>query len=357
MMQVMQTAWGNPASIHQWGERSSMVVERAREQLADLLNTQPDRLIFTSGGTESNNMAIWGIARTYASPQHLITTTIEHSAVALPINYLEQKGWQVTRLGVDRWGLVSASDLVNALRPNTVLVSIIYAHNEVGTIQAMSELGDICRSAGVLLHTDAVQAVGRIPIDLATQPIDLLSLSGHKFYAPQGIGALYIGSRVKQFAPLLLGGGQEQGYRSGSVPVALIAGLGTAAALAKAEMTQETQRLQTLRNYFLQQMHTLPQFHATGHPTQRLPNHLSFIHESWKGRDIVYKLNRSHIAISSGSACSSGKTVPSASLLAMGYSPESATRGIRLTMGRSTTTADLEETIDRLREITTGTHG
>lgn len=351
MAQVMQNQWGNPASIHQWGERSAMVVERARQQLAELLHTEPDRLIFTSGGTESNNLAILGIARTYPQPKHLIISQIEHSAVALPVSYLEQQGWQITRLGVDRHGLVATNALLSALRPDTVLVSIIYAHNEVGTIQSISELGAICRSAGVLFHTDAVQAVGRIPLDLSKQSIDLLSLSGHKFYAPQGIGALYLGPQVQKLSPLFFGGGQEAGYRSGSLPVPLIAGLGIAAQLAQQELDKESQHLLTLSNYFREQMQSMPQFHATGHPTQRLPNHLSFIHQSLQGRDIVYRLNRANIAISSGSACSSGKTLPSPSLVAMGYPPASATRGIRLTMGRSTSLADISATIGALQEI------
>ncbi len=349
---VLQCAWGNPSSLHSWGERALMVLERARQQVAALLNAPPDSIIFTSGGTEANNTAIMAIARQYHTPQHLIISAIEHSAISQPVAYLESLGWQVSRLPVDREGIVSPQTLAQALRPNTVLVSIIYAHNEIGTIQDIDKLGAICREAGVLLHTDAVQAVGRIPIDVQRQPIDLLSLSGHKFYAPQGIGALYIHPQVaQQFIPLLMGGGQEHNRRSGTPAVALIAGLGKSAELAQLEMPSEIARLQALRDRLYSHLQNIPDLIPVGSLTQRLPHHLSFAHTHLSGRQIVHALNRRGIAISSGSACSSGKTQPSSTLLALGYDQTTAQGGIRISLGRETTLQDIDQVAIALQEV------
>ncbi len=349
---VLQSSWGNPSSLHSWGERALMVVERARQQVAALLNAHPDSIIFTSGGTEANNTAIMAIARQYHTPQHLIISAIEHSAISQPVAYLESLGWQVTPLPVDREGIVSPQTLAQALRPNTVLVSIIYAHNEIGTIQDIDKLGAICREAGVLLHTDAVQAVGRIPIDVQRQPIDLLSLSGHKFYAPQGIGALYIHPQVAQrFIPLLMGGGQEHNRRSGTPAVALIAGLGKSAELAQQEMPSEIARLQALRDRLYSHLQNIPDLIPVGSLTQRLPHHLSFAHTHLSGRQIVHALNRRGIAISSGSACSSGKTQPSSTLLALGYDQTTAQGGIRISFGRETTPQDIDQAAIALQEV------
>ncbi len=349
--EVLQSAWGNPSSLHSWGERSLIVMEQARQRVADLINADPDCIVFTSGGTEANNTAIMGITRQYLAPQHIIISAIEHSAISQPVKYLESLGWQVTRLPVDRDGKVSPPTLAQALRANTVLVSIIYAHNEIGTIQDIGKLGAICREAGVLLHTDAVQAVGRIPIDVQRQPIDLLSLSGHKFYAPQGIGALYIHPQVaQQFIPLLMGGGQEQNRRSGTPAVALIAGLGKSAALAKQEMATEIGRLQALRDRLYHHLRNIPDLIPVGSLTQRLPHHLSFAHPHLSGRQIVHALNHKGIAISSGSACSSGKTQPSPTLLALGYDETTARGGIRISLGRETTEADIDQVAIALEE-------
>ncbi|MFN3926465.1 MAG: cysteine desulfurase family protein [Pseudanabaenaceae cyanobacterium] len=352
VQEVMTRFWGNPSSIHAWGERAALMVEQAREQVAQLLHADPSEVVFTSGGTEANNMAIFGIARQYHTPQHLIISAIEHSAIAQPVSYLEKLGWQVDRLPVDRQGLVDPQVLKSAIRPNTVLVSIIYAHNEIGTIQPIDKLGAICREAGVLFHTDAVQAVGKITIDLQTQPIDLLSISGHKFYGPQGIGALYINRQVKSLVPLLMGGGQEYNRRSGTPPVALIAGLGTAAELARQELPSETIRLAELRDRLYALTADIPHLIPTGaDPPQRLPHHLSFMHERLNGRQIVYGMNLAGIAISASSACSSGKNLPNKNLLAMGYSPQQSQGSIRITCGRETTMADIEWTAMALKQV------
>lgn len=353
MTEVMRSQWGNPSSLHWWGERSTMAIERARLQVASLLNADPEGIIFTSGGTESDNMALMGIARQYQTPQHMIISSVEHSAVRLPAQYLEQHGWEITRLPVDRDGTVSPQDLGRSLRPNTVLVSVITAQNEVGTIQPIEKLGQICRNANVLFHTDAVQAVGKMQLNMQTLPVDLLSLSAHKFYGAQGIGALYIHPLIikkHSLVPLNLGGGQERGYRSGTQAVAAIAGLGLAAELAEKELVAESQRLTKLRDRLYTLLADLPDLISTG-SKERLPHHLSFYHQYLDGRRFVRELNYAGIAISSGSACSSGAIEPSPILLEMGYSDSAATNSIRLTLGKSTTEADIEWTALAIHQI------
>ena len=353
MTEVMRSQWGNPSSLHAWGERSTMAIERERLQVASLLNADPEGIIFTSGGTEADNMALMGIARLYQTPQHIIISSVEHSAVRLSAQYLEQHGWEITRLSVDRDGKVSPQDLDRSLRPNTVLVSVIAAQNEVGTIQPIDKLGQICRTANVPFHTDAVQAITKMSINVQTLPIDLLSLSAHKFYGVQGIGALYVNPLIIQkngLVPLNLGGGQERGYRSGTQAVAAIAGLGLAAELAAKELVSESQRLTKLRDHLYALLTDIPDLIPTG-SSNRLPHHLSFYHKYLDGRRLVRELNYAGIAISSGSACSSGAIEPSAILLAMGYSDSEARNSIRITLGKSTTEADIEWTALAIHQI------
>ena len=363
LVAAYQSHWGNPSSLHTWGERAAMVIERARMQVADLLNADPEGVIFTSGGTEADNLAIMGIARQYATPQHIITTTVEHAAVREPIAQLEKNGWQITRLPVDQFGLVKPTDLQQAMQANTVLVSIILANNEVGTIQPIADLAAICRHAGVLFHTDAVQAVGHIPVDVTAWGIDLLSLAGHKFYGPQGVGALYVHPQIlDRLQPQTLGGSQEQGLRSGTQPVALIGGLGLAAELAALELEPEMLRLRSLRDRLWLQLQCLPNIQLTGaaialnphgyHSSpQRLPHHLSFCCTHRIGRHLVRDLNLAGIAASSGSACSSGSVTPSGVLLAMGYGENAALGSLRLTLGRDTQIADVDWVAMVLRQI------
>ncbi len=351
IQQALMAEWGNPSSLHQWGERSALVLEKARLQVAALINGDPSGIIFTSGGTESNNLALLGVAKTYDQPQHLIISSVEHAAISQPADWLQSQGWQVTILPVDHWGCVSPADLQAALRPNTALVSIIYGQSEVGTIQPIASLAAICQAAGVLFHTDAIQAVGRIPIDVQSLGVDLLSLSGHKFYGGGGVGALYIKPGLK-ISPLLLGGGQELGFRSGTPPTAQIAGLGVAAELAASEIAAEMPRLVGLRDRLLQLLADRLDLKPTGHPTQRLPHHLSFcLPVGLTGRQIVRSMNLAGIGISAGSACSSGRSNPSAVLLAMGFDPEMAIGGIRITLGRLTTEADIDWTAMVLGQI------
>lgn len=360
---AMQTAlldqWGNPSSIHEWGGRSSTLVEVARMQVASLLNAVPEAIVFTSGGTESDNLAIMGVARRYAQPQHLIISQVEHSAVSKPVEWLEKSGWQVTRLPVNAQGRVNPADLTAAIQENTVLVSIIYGQSEVGTLQPIQALAEIARSRGVLFHTDAVQVAGRLPLDLEQLPVDLLSLSSHKFYGPQGAGALYVRPGV-ELVPWLCGGGQEGGWRSGTQAVAAIAGFGVAAELAGTDMAAETPRLCSLRDRLFDQLADIPGLTPTGDRLHRLPHHVSFCLQentdptdtsAVSGRTLVRQMNLAGIAISSGSACSSGQLNPSSVLLAMGYSPQAATAAIRMTLGRHTTVEDIDWTAMVFKQV------
>jgi cysteine desulfurase len=358
MHRVLTSEWGNPSSIHQWGERASIAIEQARFQVAALINANPDAIAFTSGGTEANNQAIMGVANLYSTPKHLIISSVEHSSISAPIQWLEGRGWQVTRLPVDRFGRINPNDLAKAIRPHTVLVSIIYAQSEVGTIQPIAELAAICRQYQVYFHTDAVQAAGRIAIDVQKMGIDLLSISSHKLYGPQGAGALYIRPGL-ELIPLLAGGGQEMGWRSGTQAVPQIAGFGVAAELASEELVVENLRLIGLRDRLFDLLSDCPIPIPTGDRLHRLPHHLSFClqiprchsQEPITGKTIVRQLNLAGIGISAGAACASGKLTPSPILLAMGYSQTEALGGIRLTLGRGTTTADIEWTAMVLKQI------
>jgi cysteine desulfurase len=367
VQEVLTTSWGNPSSLHDWGARSATIVETARFKVADLINCpNPDSIIFTAGGTEADNLAIMGVARLYDFPQHLIISSVEHSAINEPVKQLEKRGWEITRLPVNHQGRVNPEDLKAALKANTVLVSIIYGQSEVGTLQPIEELGKICRSRNVLFHTDAVQVVGRLPIDVTTLPVDLLSMSSHKIYGMQGIGALYLRQGVN-LIPLIGGGGQEFGLRSGTQAVAAIAGFGVAAELAQQELKQESERLRSLRDRLFDLLADCSCLIPTGDRLHRLPHHVSFCvdttikskccgstlvrQKTITGKTFVRELNLAGIGISSGSACHSGKLNPSPILTAMGYSEEIAKGGIRLTLGKETTEADIDWTALVLKQI------
>ncbi|MEM1392571.1 MAG: cysteine desulfurase family protein [Cyanobacteria bacterium P01_D01_bin.116] len=346
MQAVLTQGWGNPSSLHEWGQRAATVLEQARMQVASLINAPAESIIFTSGGTEADNLAIIGVARSYKQPQHMIISSVEHAAVSEPAKLLESWGWEITYLNVDAKGRVNPKELKAALQDNTVLISIIYGQSEVGTVQPIEELGKIARSAGVLFHTDAVQVAGRLPINLDNLPVDLLSISSHKIYGPQGVGALYIRPGV-ELIPLLHGGGQEMRSRSGTQAVPIIAGFGVAAELASQELAIETPRLIELRDRLFSQLANVKGLIPTGDLMQRLPHHASFCleyadGEKISGKTIVRQLNLAGIGISAGSACHSGKLSPSPVLSAMGYSPTVATGGIRITLGRYTTQADVD---------------
>jgi cysteine desulfurase len=363
MQKALTQHWGNPSSLHEWGQRSATALELARMQVASLINALPESMIFTSGGTESDNLAIMGIARLYAKPQHIIISSVEHSAVAEPARQLEQWGWEVTRLPVDKFGRVHPWDLQQSLRSNTVLISIIYGQSEVGTLQQIEVLGKIARDRKILFHTDAVQVAGRLPVDVQKLPVDLLSLSSHKLYGPQGVGALYVRQGI-ELLPILAGGGQELKLRSGTQAVPSIVGFGVAAELALQEMDVETARLMELRDRLFDRLAHVPSLVPTGDRYCRLPHHVSFciVSPSCRsypqrntgeitGKTLVRQLNLAGIGISSGAACSSGKLTPSPILLAMGYSETEAVGGIRLTLGRETTEVDIDWTASAIEQI------
>ena len=352
---ILQHDWGNPSSLHTWGQDTATVIEMAREQVAGLINANPDQIIFTSGGTEADNLAIIGVAQQYNRPRHIIISSVEHSAIAEPCKQLEQQGWQITRLPVNRQGRVNPLDLKAAIQSDTVLISIIYGQSEVGTLQPIEELGSIARERGVLFHTDAVQVAARCDIDVRKLPIDLLSLSSHKIYGMQGSGALYIRTGV-DILPLLRGGGQEKGLRSGTPAVPAIAAFGLAAELAQKDLISEKMRLIALRDRLFDLLADYPYLLPTGDRFYRLPHHVSFIvrpddDSHITGKQLVRQLNLAGIGISSGSACHSGKLSPSPILKAMGYSDREALAGIRLTLGRDTSAADIDWTALVLKQV------
>lgn len=355
MQHILTEQWGNPSSLHQWGQRAATALERARVQVARLINAPEEAIAFTSGGTEADNLVLFGVAWQYSEPQHLIISSVEHSAVSEPAQFLEQQGWQVTRLPVDQQGRINPMDLRSALQPNTVLVSIIYGQSEVGTLQAIPTLAAIAHAHGALFHTDAVQVAGRLPIDVQQFPVDLLSLSSHKLYGPQGAGALYVRPGV-ELAPLLGGGGQESGFRSGTQALPAIAGFGVAAELAVQEMLVENQRLVELRDRLFDQLADVPGLKPTGDRWHRLPHHASFCveyadGEVLTGKSLVRQMNLAGIGISAGAACRSGKVTPSPVLQAMGYSDRVAKSGIRITLGWDTTLEDIDWTAMVLKQV------
>ncbi|TRT90633.1 MAG: cysteine desulfurase [Microcystis aeruginosa Ma_OC_H_19870700_S124] len=352
---ILQHHWGNPSSLHTWGQDTATLIEMAREQVAGLINANPDQIIFTSGGTEADNLAIIGVAQQYNRPRHIIISSVEHSAIAEPCKQLEQQGWQITRLPVNRQGRVNPLDLKAAIQSDTVLISIIYGQSEVGTLQPIEELGSIARERGVLFHTDAVQVAARCDIDVRKLPVDLLSLSSHKIYGMQGAGALYIRAGV-DILPLLRGGGQEKGLRSGTPAVPAIAAFGLAAELAQKDLISEKMRLIALRDRLFDLLADYPYLLPTGDRFYRLPHHVSFIvrpddDSHITGKQLVRQLNLAGIGISSGSACHSGKLSPSPILKAMGYSDREALAGIRLTLGRDTSAADIDWTALVLKQV------
>ncbi|MEM1368863.1 MAG: cysteine desulfurase family protein [Cyanobacteria bacterium P01_H01_bin.15] len=350
---ISAQSWGNPSSLHSWGERSATALEIARFQVANLIGcSDPRCLLFTASGTEADNLAILGVAQRFKTPQHLIISSVEHPAIAKPAEILESQGWSVTRLPVTETGLVTTESLAAAIRPETVLVSIIYGQSEVGSLQPIQELGQVARDHGILFHTDAVQVAGRLPVNVDRLPVDLLSLSAHKLYGVPGAGALFIRPGV-ELVPHTYGGEQENGLRSGTPAVPIIAAFGTAAELAQQELITECDRLAKLRDRLFQKLANCLFLKPTGDHNSRLPHHLSFVVKIpenadstglLSGQTLVRQMNLAGIAISAGSACASGKSTPSPILSAMGYADADALRGIRLTLGRETTTADIDWT-------------
>ncbi len=343
--------FGNPSSIYTLGRKSLDALDSAHETVARALNCRPTEIVFTGGGSEADNLAIKGIA--YAQRRrgdHIITTAIEHHAVLHTCQRLEQEGYRVTYLPVDVFGRVDPAQVEAAITDQTALVTIMYANNEVGTIQPIAEIGRICRARRVPFHTDAVQAGGLLDLDVASLQVDLLTLSAHKFYGPKGVGILYVrqGTRVQ---PQVLGGSQERNRRAGTENVPGVVGAAAALELARDERERENERLQELRDQLIAGMLTLPDAQLTGHPTQRLPNSASFTLAGVEGESLLLNLDLVGIAASSGSACTSGDIEPSHVLSAMGVAASQARGALRLTLGRSVSADDINVTLERMAEI------
>lgn len=352
MLPYLKGEFGNPSSVYSWGREAKAAIEKARARVAHLIGAEPREIVFTSGGTEADNFALRGVAAANREKgNHIVTTKIEHHAILHTAEQLEKEGFRVTYLPVDEYGLVSPEDLEKALTPDTILVSIMFANNEIGTIEPIAQLAQIAKAKGVVFHTDAVQAVGNIPINVHELGVDLLSLSGHKIYGPKGIGALYVrrGTRIQ---PLLLGGAQERKWRAGTENVPGIVGLGKAAELAEKELPQRIAHLTELRELLIEGiMKKIDHVRLNGHRTQRLPGNANFCFEFVEGESLLLNLDLAGIAASSGSACTSGSLEPSHVLTALGIPPEVAHGSLRLTLGRENTKEDVEYVLSVLPGI------
>lgn len=359
MVEYMTEKFGNASSIHSYGREARKALDEAREQVAALIGATANEIFFTSGGTEGDNLALMGVAfANRKKGNHIITSAIEHHAVLHTCEYLEKHGFTVTYLPVDEYGMVSVDDVAKAITDKTVLITIMFANNEVGTIQPVKEIGRLAREKGVYFHTDAVQAVGNYPIDVADMNIDLLTMSGHKFHAPKGAGALYVRRGVR-IQSIQHGGGHERNLRAGTENVPGIVGLGKAAEIARRDMAKKVTYLTGLRDRIIAEITAkVPHVKLNGHPTQRMPGNVNFSFHFVEGESLLLNLDLKGIAASSGSACTSGSLDPSHVLLAMGLSHEVAHGSLRITLGRDNTTADVDyllevlpQIIDRLRAM------
>ena len=352
MLPYFTQNYGNPSSIHRVGRDARRAVENARKQVAAALHCEPREVYFTAGGSESDNWAIRCAVKAMAKKgKHIITRAIEHHAVLHTCEYLEKQGYEVTYLPVDEFGRVSAEDVKNAIRPDTALVTIMAANTEIGTLQPVKEIGRITREAGVLFHTDAVQAVGAVPVDVNEWNVDLLSLSGHKFHAPKGVGALYVRKGVR-ISNLIYGGAQERGLRAGTENLPGIVGLGKAIELAVAELDEYVARMTALRDRLIDGiLEEIPDTRLNGHRTERLPGNVNVSIRYIEGEALLMRLDLAGVAGSSGSACTSGSLDPSHVLLAIGLPHEIAHGSLRLSLGRDTTDEEVEYVLKALPEV------
>lgn len=359
MLPFFTESFGNPSSVHQFGREVKRSIDLARERVAKAIGALPEEIYFTAGGSEADNMAIKGVA--YANRnkgKHIITSKIEHPAVLDTCGYLEKEGFEVTYLDVDQYGLINIEDLKAAIKDDTILISIMYANNEIGTIQPISEIAKIAKEKNIYFHTDAVQAIGSVRINVKEQNIDMLSMAGHKFYGPKGVGALYVRKGVKLIS-ILHGGAQERKRRAGTENVPGIIGIGKAIELAYQHFDENNTRVTALRDKLIKGiMEKVPYTRLNGHPEQRLPNNTNFCFEYIEGESLLLNLDLKGIAGSSGSACSSGSLEPSHVLLAIGLPHEIAHGSLRLTLGEVNTEEDVDyvlevlpEIVDRLRQM------
>lgn len=353
MLPFFSMDFGNPNSLHAWGRKARQAVDQARDEVSRLINAEPSEIIFTGGGSEADNIAIKGVAFAKKDKgRHIITSAIEHHAVLDTCKWLEKEGFDITILPVDEYGTIRPEELRKAIRPDTILVTIHFANNEIGTVQPIEQLGNICREQGVLFHTDAVQAAGHIPIDVKKLPIDLMTMAAHKMYGPKGVGALYIKKGVK-IVPLIHGGGQERGLRSGTENTAGIVGFGKAAALASDRLAKdEPEKERNLRDRLIDGiLEKIEDTMLTGHRTERLPFHVSFCFRYIEGESLLLRLDALGIGASSGSACTSGSLEPSHVLLAIGLPHEIAHGSLRLTLGKDTSQEDIDYVLENLPKV------
>lgn len=350
MLPYLKEQFGNPSSIHRYGRMAQKAIQKARKQVANLINADPSEILFTSGGTESNNTALYGVVKKFPNSR-IITSSVEHDAILEPCKKLEKEGFEVVYLPVDNKGLVNAMDLSKTITDNTSLVSIMFGNNEVGTLQPVSEMAKICHEKKIPFHSDAVQAVGKIPVDVKELGIDLLSISSHKLNGPKGVGALYVNKDLR-IDPLILGGGQEKGFRSGTENVANIVGFGKACEIAKNNFLDNTKKMKELRDYLSKKiLHEIHAVTLNGHPEKRLPNNIHLTFLGVNGEDLLIKLDENGIAASTGSACSVQIQKASHVLQAMGFSHEQITGSLRLTVGTSNTIEEMDKTVEILKKV------
>jgi cysteine desulfurase len=355
MSHVLRDAWGNASSVHAVGQQAKAVLDIARSRVAALIGAEPTEVVLCGSGTESDNLAIRGAAEAQADTgrRHLITTALEHEAVRATMTALGRRGFRITTVPVDASGIVSVEAIREALSPDTALVSVMHANNEIGTLQPVAEIASLARAAGALMHTDAVQTAGRLPLDVRALGVDLLTLSAHKFYGPKGAGALYIRRGVR-LAPTLTGGRQERGRRSGTEPVATYAGMGLAAELAQATLAEEPARLARLRDRLEHALlDALPETLRNGAESPRVPNTTNLSFAGVESESLLIGLDLEGVAVSSGSACSSGTLEPSHVLRAMGCSQARALGSVRFSLGASTTNAGIDHAIAAVTRVVT----
>jgi cysteine desulfurase len=352
MLPYFSEIFGNPSSLHSFGQEARLGVEKARSIVSGFIGARTEEIVFTSGGTESDNFALKGVA--YANQKkgnHIIISPVEHHAVLSPCHFLAQNGFEITVLPVDRYGMVDPDDVKKTLKPNTILVSVLHASNEVGTIQPIAEIGRITREAGILFHTDAVQSFAHIPINVNDLNVDLLSLSGHKLYGPKGVGALFI-RKGTSIIPFMQGGEQEDGRRGSTYNVPGIVGLGKAVEIARIEMEQDQQRLSGYRDRLIDSlMDKIDYLKLNGHPQKRLPNNVNISIAFVEGEATLLSLDYEGICASTGSACSSESSEPSHVLTAMQIPAEEARCSIRFSLGRWTTDSDIDRVISVLPDL------
>ena len=352
MMPYLTDVYGNPSSPHYFGQQVASALDKARQQVAKAINAEPGEIIFMSGGTEADNTAIRGIAERYSKKgRHIITTAVEHHAVLHTCKLLERQGFEVTYLPVDEYGMVTVDQVREAMRDDTILVTVMFANNEVGTIMPIPEIGALCRERKVFFHTDAVQAVGHLPIDVKAMNIDMLSMSGHKFHGPKGVGALYVRKGIVLPA-LIEGGAQERNRRAGTENVPGIVGMGRAIELACEDIEEKGRRMAILRDKLINELpKRIPEIKLNGHPTKRLPNNVNYSIKYIEGESILLMLDLNGIAASSGSACTSGSLDPSHVLLALGLTHEVAHGSVRMTLSEETTEEDIDYVLDVLPKV------